>query len=107
LKHGQGEYKWASGNVYRGGYRFDKRHGYGEMFWVDGSVYKGYWVDGIQHGYGIMIMANGEEKEGLFEHGVFKRFGTKEEIESLMGSKKSSSLKSDYNQQTKAGKKQK
>ena len=47
LKHGFGEYKWATGNFYKGQYQFDKRHGYGEMFWVDGSEYKGDWVDGI------------------------------------------------------------
>lgn len=47
MKHGVGEYRWASGNLYKGQYKFDKRHGYGEMYWNDSSVYKGYWWKGI------------------------------------------------------------
>ncbi len=47
MKHGVGEYKWATGNMYKGGYQFDKRHGYGEMFWIDGSEYKGDWSGGV------------------------------------------------------------
>ena len=47
MKHGYGEYKWATGNYYKGMYRYDKRHGFGEMLWNDGSLYKGDWVDGI------------------------------------------------------------
>lgn len=54
MKHGYGEYKWATGNFYKGHYYKDKRHGFGEMYWNDGSIYKGEWFDGIQHGYGKM-----------------------------------------------------
>jgi len=46
LKDGYGEYKWASGNIYKGMYKNDKRHGYGEMYWIDGSFYKGEWLNG-------------------------------------------------------------
>lgn len=43
MKHGQGQFKWESGNMYKGSYYQDQRHGYGELFWVDGTVYKGEW----------------------------------------------------------------
>jgi len=46
MKHGQGQFNWASGNYYVGGYYMDRRHGYGEMFWADGSYYKGDWEMG-------------------------------------------------------------
>lgn len=84
MKDGQGTYRWATGNTYKGGYKLDKRHGWGEMNWIDGSSYVGEWDNGTQHGYGKMIMANGEVKEGLFENGVFKKFATKEEVEEIM-----------------------
>lgn len=78
LKNGYGEYKWASGNLYKGHYNDDKRHGYGEMHWCDGSVYQGEWHSGVQHGFGRMIFANGETKEGLFEGGAYKVEGSEE-----------------------------
>jgi hypothetical protein len=37
MKHGQGEFKWASGGYYKGGYIHDLKSGYGEMTWADGS----------------------------------------------------------------------
>ena len=37
MKHGKGEFRWASGNRYVGSYKKDKRHGYGEMYWKDGK----------------------------------------------------------------------
>ena len=47
LKHGVGEYRWASGNFYKGEYKFDKRDGYGEMTWADGSSFEGNWKNGV------------------------------------------------------------
>ena len=35
LKHGSGEYVWASGNKYSGNYKEDEREGHGEMIWTD------------------------------------------------------------------------
>ena len=71
-KQGYGEFKWSSGNVYRGAYKNDLRNGYGEMFWTDGSIYKGNWVNGIQHGLGKMLFIDGTVNEGIFEHNIFK-----------------------------------
>lgn len=70
-KCGQGEFKWASGNIYRGEYKDDERDGHGEMQWTDGSKYIGQWIKGIQHGYGKMIFPDGTFKEGYFENNVF------------------------------------
>jgi 1-phosphatidylinositol-4-phosphate 5-kinase len=47
LKHGLGEYRWASGNLYKGEYKFDKRDGYGQMKWADGSSFEGNWKNGV------------------------------------------------------------
>jgi hypothetical protein len=46
MKHGHGEFVWASGSRYVGNYEKDHKLGYGEMFWADGSIYRGYWRDG-------------------------------------------------------------
>lgn len=46
-KSGYGEFRWASGNVYKGEYKDDMREGHGVMAWVDGSKYIGEWRRGI------------------------------------------------------------
>lgn len=56
-KHGQGVFKWASGDYYQGLFEDDKRHGYGEMYWNDGSIYKGHWNYGVQSGHGLSYTA--------------------------------------------------
>jgi hypothetical protein len=47
MKHGVGEFKWATGGQYKGQYSHDLKSGYGEMMWGDGSVYKGTWDNGV------------------------------------------------------------
>ena len=69
-KYGHGEFRWASGGVYRGKYVEDLKDGYGEMIWADGSTYRGKWVKGIQDGLGIMVFKNGLRKAGIFESNV-------------------------------------
>ena len=70
MKHGQGEFRWASGGYYKGNYQLDIKTGYGEMYWADGSIYRGSWDRGIQNGLGIMIFQNGTRKAGLFRDNV-------------------------------------
>ena len=41
MKHGHGEFRWASGGYYKGNYEDDVKKGYGEMYWADGSIYRG------------------------------------------------------------------
>lgn len=77
MKHGMGEFRWASGGYYKGRYEFDVKMGYGEMYWADGSIYRGQWDGGIQNGLGIMIFSNGTRKAGTFRDNVL--------VELLMG----------------------
>lgn len=70
IKHGYGEFKWATGGHYRGQYVNDVKVGFGTMTWADGSVFKGTWENGIQNGIGIMIFANGQKKAGFFKDNV-------------------------------------
>ena len=70
MKHGIGEFRWASGGYYKGNYEYDVKKGYGEMYWADGSIYRGHWDRGIQNGLGIMIFANGVRKAGIFKENV-------------------------------------
>ena len=46
-KHGNGLYKWESGNDYEGEYKEDERDGFGIFMWKDGSKYIGNWVKGV------------------------------------------------------------
>lgn len=71
-KQGYGEFRWKSGNIYKGNYKNDLRNGYGEMSWTDGSVYKGNWVNGIQHGFGCMRFLDGTSNEGIFNRNIFQ-----------------------------------
>ena len=70
MKHGHGEFRWATGGHYIGEYREDIKCGYGEMYWADGSIYRGTWERGIQNGLGIMIFSNGTRKAGVFKENV-------------------------------------
>ena len=39
--HGEGEYTWGDGRMYKGSYLNDKKHGFGEYTWNDGRKYIG------------------------------------------------------------------
>lgn len=71
MKNGYGEFKWTSGNMYKGNYKSDLRDGHGEMTWSDGSKYIGEWKKGSQYGYGKIILPDGMVKEGYFENNLF------------------------------------
>jgi hypothetical protein len=45
--HGQGTFKWASGQMYHGEFASDKRHGYGTLISNDGSRQSGDWKNGV------------------------------------------------------------
>ena len=80
MKHGQGEFRWASGGYYKGHYDVDVKKGYGEMYWADGSIYRGQWNNGIQDGLGIMIFQNGTRKAGIFKENVLIDLLTEQEM---------------------------
>lgn len=70
MKHGYGEFKWATGGHYKGMYEHDIKSGYGEMTWADGSIYLGLWSNGIQNGLGVLKFGNGIKKAGIFKDNV-------------------------------------
>ena len=78
MKHGHGEFRWASGGYYKGFYQNDVKKDYGEMYWADGSIYRGLWDRGIQNGLGIMIFSNGTRKAGIFRDNVLVELLTDE-----------------------------
>ena len=80
MKHGFGEFRWASGGYYKGNYDFDVKKGYGEMYWADGSIYRGQWENGIQNGLGIMIFSNGTRKAGIFRDNVLIELLSKQAV---------------------------
>lgn len=41
--HGQGTYKYTSGNVYSGEWHNGMMSGFGKMVYADGSSYEGTW----------------------------------------------------------------
>lgn len=57
-KHGQGTYRYSTGDAYTGAFESDQKHGYGEYTTRDGDYYRGDWAfdcklgpgDGYQHG---------------------------------------------------------
>jgi hypothetical protein len=57
--NGFGTATTASGVVYQGEWRANKKHGQGTRTSADGSVYQGGWVQNARHGLGVMTDAHG------------------------------------------------
>ena len=76
VKSGQGEYVWADGHRYVGGYRADRMHGVGTFTWADGREYEGEFVDGRRHGQGVFKLANGDVYDGAFVANAMTGKGT-------------------------------
>ena len=73
---GRGEYVWADGHRYVGGYRADRMHGIGTFTWPDGREYEGEFVDGRRHGQGVFTLANGDVYDGAFVANAMTGKGT-------------------------------
>ena len=56
--HGQGTYKFTSGNVYEGQWVKGVMEGFGKMQYSDGSSYEGFWKNNLMHGDGVYIDAD-------------------------------------------------
>ena len=54
-RHGKGERKWQSGDVYNGVWVHDRMEGKGSYRWTDGSKYNGEFQHGKGHGYGVQV----------------------------------------------------
>ena len=52
MANGRGRLIHADGDVYEGGWLYDKAHGKGIYIHRDGASYTGEWFEDKQHGYG-------------------------------------------------------
>jgi hypothetical protein len=67
--HGQGTYKFSSGNVYDGNWDKGLMNGYGRMSYYDGSVYEGNWKNNLMHGDGTYVDSDRITWKGIFVEG--------------------------------------
>ena len=64
------EYFFASGDYYRGQFKFDCPHGNGEATYAaTGTRFKGNFKNGLPCGRGVMIKSDGTELEGTWRDG--------------------------------------
>ena len=75
IYHGKGTMVWANGGIYCGQWRDGKQHGTGKMTYPSGAVYDGRWRDNLKHGNATYLMANGYKYVGRFEAGKEHGFG--------------------------------
>jgi hypothetical protein len=61
---GEGEVRWANGDVYIGRLNQGVRVGVGEMRWSNGQSYKGTWTQDEPQGEGTLGFANGDSYSG-------------------------------------------
>ena len=66
VKQGAGEYQWANGSRFVGGYDNDLRCGKGRYTYASGAVYEGQYVAGKRCGEGRETFANGDVFSGRF-----------------------------------------
>ena len=57
-------FKVATGEVYEGEWKSDKREGKGINIWTTGEVYEGEWKSGKREGKGRNKWTNGDVYEG-------------------------------------------
>ena len=69
--HGQGTYKYTSGNVYSGDWANGMMEGFGKMVYADGSSYEGTWSNNLMHGDGVYIDADKITWTGIFVEGQY------------------------------------
>ena len=69
--HGQGTYKYTSGNEYTGNFEKGVMTGFGKMVYADGSSYEGTWVNNLMSGEGLYIDSDNIKWEGIFVDGQF------------------------------------
>lgn len=69
--HGQGCYKFTSGNEYAGDFEKGVMNGYGKMIYADGSSYEGQWKHNLMSGEGLYIDSDKIKWEGIFVDGQY------------------------------------
>ena len=76
--HGEGEYYFTNGTVYKGLSVRGKINGYGRFIDNDGTLYEGFFVNQNLQGLGSKVCLNGTSYEGGFRNGL--KHGTGKEI---------------------------
>ena len=72
LMHGQGTYKFTSGNQYTGSWEKGLMQGVGKMTYNDGTSYEGQWKNNLKHGEGIYVDADNIVWSGIFVNGCYE-----------------------------------
>jgi hypothetical protein len=72
-KHGNGKYIYANGDIYEGEWKDDKQHGNGKYIYANGAIYEGEWKDDKKHGNGKYIYANGVNQHGAMAVYILNR----------------------------------
>ena len=70
-RHGQGEYHFQEGAMFKGQYENGINNGSGEFHYPDGTVYVGMWKNGKKEGDGVMILPDGQQKLWLWNNHNF------------------------------------
>jgi hypothetical protein len=72
LRHGSGKMTYASGNIYQGEMRRDRKTGHGVMQWFNlRERYAGEWLEDLQHGFGEHVWM--EDKPADTSYGIMKQ----------------------------------
>ncbi|OIT22044.1 PREDICTED: phosphatidylinositol 4-phosphate 5-kinase 1-like [Nicotiana attenuata] len=57
---GKGKFSWPSGATYEGDFKEGRMDGYGTFIGADGDTYRGWWAKDMKHGFGEKLYANGD-----------------------------------------------
>jgi len=74
--HGKGEYRFASGDVYRGEWSNGLKQGQGMYRFASGAVYVGHFMLNKMDGHGVYTFASGVYYDGEFKEGKKQGTGT-------------------------------
>jgi hypothetical protein len=76
MRHGQGSFTWANGDVYEGDWKEDVCDGRGVLITANGDKYEGEFKMGVKEGQGRKVWTNGDVYEGSWRGGQQDGHGT-------------------------------
>ena len=76
MRHGQGSFTWANGDVYEGEWKEDVCDGKGVLITANGDKYEGEFSMGVKEGQGRKVWTNGDVYEGSWRGGQQDGHGT-------------------------------
>ncbi|WP_368415405.1 peptidoglycan-binding protein [Falsiroseomonas sp.] len=72
LREGVGTYRFSSGIVHVGEWRYGRPEGFGRRTWPNGITYSGQWRRGLPNGLGTLTYPNGQRETGYFFDGCLR-----------------------------------